>query len=108
MVPVKVTAAKARVQMTRRHFLADSARRVTISSGDREGGSEEKGGLDGFGGLDGSAAGVLGPLSVATGQLGAPGARARAAAGFRIARAIARDGFGGMVSEAGGGAPRAA
>ena len=45
--------------MTRRHFLADSARRVAISAGDREGGSERKGGVDGLDGLDGSGGGVL-------------------------------------------------
>jgi hypothetical protein len=110
MAPVKVTAAKARVQMMRRHLLADSARRVAISVGGREGGSEGKGGwdgVDGVDGLDGSGSGVLGPLSVDTGrQAGAPGARAWAAAGVRIARAITRDGFSGMVSETGGGAPR--
>jgi hypothetical protein len=107
MAPVKVTAAKARVQMMRRHLLADSARRVAISVGGREGGSEGKGGWDGVDGLGGSDGGVLGPLSVDTGrQAGAPGARVWAAAGVRIARAITRDGFSGMVSETGGGAPR--
>lgn len=101
MVPVKVTAAKARVHVMRRHFFLVSSFRAAISAGEREGGS---GGEDGEGGEGAEGAEGRDVPTAGGGGSGALGApltafcRATAPAPLAAALAAARAaGGGGMV-----------